>query len=81
MLNSINPSNGELIASYEEMTKEEVKVIISNVNSAYQEWRLTSFSHRTQLMKNVRRNPSRQKGRSGQVHDFGNGKTLFASSS
>ena len=53
MLNSINPSNGELIASYEEMTKEEVKVIISNVNSAYQEWRLTSFSHRTQLMKNV----------------------------
>ena len=53
MLNSINPSNSELIASYEEMTKEEVKVIISNVNSAYQEWRLTSFSHRTQLMKNV----------------------------
>ena len=53
MLNSINPSNGELIASYEEMTKEEVKVIISDVNSAYQEWRLTSFSHRTQLMKNV----------------------------
>ncbi len=53
MLNSINPSNSELIASYEEMTKEEVKVIISDVNSAYQEWRLTSFSHRTQLMKNV----------------------------
>ncbi len=53
MLNSINPSNSELIASYEEMTKEEVKVIISDVNSAYQEWRLTSFSHRTQLMKNA----------------------------
>ncbi len=53
MLNSINPSNSELIASYEEMTKEEVKVIISNVNSAYQEWRLTSFSHRAQLMKNA----------------------------
>ena len=53
MLNSINPSNSELIASYEEMTKEEVKVIISDVNSAYQEWRLTSFSHRAQLMKNA----------------------------
>ena len=53
MLNSINPSNGELIASYEEMTKEEVKVIISDVNSAYQKWRLTSFSHRAQLMKNA----------------------------
>jgi len=53
MLNSINPSNGELIASYEEMTKEEVKIIISDVNSAYQKWRLTSFSHRAQLMKNA----------------------------
>jgi len=53
MLNSINPSNSELIASYEEMTKEEVKVIISDVNSAYQKWRLTSFSHRAQLMKNA----------------------------
>ncbi len=53
MLNSINPSNSELIASYEEMTKEEVKIIISDVNSAYQEWRLTSFSHRAQLMKNA----------------------------
>ena len=53
MLNSINPSNSELIASYEEMTKEEVKIIISDVNSAYQKWRLTSFSHRAQLMKNA----------------------------
>ncbi len=53
MLKSINPSNGELIASYEEMTKGEVKVIISDVNSAYREWRQTSFSHRAQLMNNA----------------------------
>ncbi len=52
-LNSVNPANGQEIASYEEMTKGEVKVIISDVNSAYREWRQTSFYHRSQLMKNA----------------------------
>lgn len=53
MLNSINPVNGQEIASYEEMNLDEVGSIVLDVDSAYQKWRQTSFSHRTQLMKNA----------------------------
>lgn len=53
MLNSINPANGQEIASYEEMNLDEVGSIVLDVDSAYQEWRQTSFSHRAQLMKNA----------------------------
>ena len=51
MLNSINPANGQEIASYKEMTLEEVGAIIANVDSAYHEWRNTSFDHRATLLR------------------------------
>ena len=51
MLNSINPANGQEIASYKEMTLEEVGTIIANVDSAYHEWRNTSFDHRATLLR------------------------------
>ncbi|HIC39302.1 MAG TPA: NAD-dependent succinate-semialdehyde dehydrogenase [Candidatus Marinimicrobia bacterium] len=52
-LNSINPANGQEIASYEEMTLGEVGTIIADVNFAYQDWKQTSFAHRATLLKRV----------------------------
>ena len=74
MLKSINPSNGELIASYEEMTQKEVSAIISDVNSAYQEWRQTSFSHRSKLMKNAAANLQDRKEELGRLMTLEMGK-------
>ncbi len=51
VLKSINPANGQEIASYKEMTLEEVGAIIADVDSAYHEWRNTSFDHRATLLR------------------------------
>lgn len=47
----INPANGEVLKKYEEMTPAQVEQEISSANSAFLEWRKTSFSHRADLMK------------------------------
>jgi succinate-semialdehyde dehydrogenase/glutarate-semialdehyde dehydrogenase len=51
VLKSINPANGQEIASYKEMTLEEIGAIIADVDSAYHEWRNTSFDHRATLLR------------------------------
>ena len=53
MLQSINPANEELIHQYEEMSDAVVSGILDKTNSAYHEWKLTSFNHRSGLMKNA----------------------------
>jgi len=53
MLQSINPANEELIQQYEEMSDAEVSKILEQANSTYYEWKLTSFNHRSGLMKNA----------------------------
>ena len=53
MLQSINPANEELIQEYAEMSDSEVSKILEQTNSAYQEWKGTTFSYRSQLMKNA----------------------------
>lgn len=50
MLTSINPANNKLVKSYGEMTADEINLIISQVNSAFLEWKETSFSVRSHLM-------------------------------
>ncbi len=50
-LRSVNPANGEEIASYDEMSKDEVKDILRSVDSAFNEWRRTSFSFRGDLLQ------------------------------
>ncbi len=50
MLTSINPANNKLVKSYREMTADEINLIISQVNSAYLEWKETSFSVRSSLI-------------------------------
>jgi len=53
MLESINPANEELIHQYNEMSDAVVSGILDKTNSAYHEWKITSFNHRSGLMKNA----------------------------
>jgi len=49
-LKVINPNNNQLVKEYEEMTSEEVKNILQDVEEEFQKWRRTSFDHRKKLM-------------------------------
>lgn len=49
-MNSINPSTGSLIKEYEEHSNETVAQIIDSVDTDWQSWRKTSFTHRKLLM-------------------------------
>jgi len=53
MLQSINPANLQNIKTYLQMSPSEVREIIDLTNSAFEEWRETSFSHRSKLMTNA----------------------------
>jgi succinate-semialdehyde dehydrogenase / glutarate-semialdehyde dehydrogenase len=50
-LHAINPANGETLATYEEMTQQEVRDIVGKVHEAFLAWRLTSFRSRAALMR------------------------------
>lgn len=47
----INPTNGEVVKTYEEMSAEEVDGIINSCHKTFLEWRHTSFDARKKLMK------------------------------
>ncbi|MFH1000298.1 MAG: NAD-dependent succinate-semialdehyde dehydrogenase [Bacteroidota bacterium] len=49
-MKSINPANGKLIHDFKEHSTEEIKSIISDVQKDWQNWKMTSFSHRKSLM-------------------------------
>ena len=49
-LQTINPATGETLATYEEMTSDEVRSIIGKVHEADLGWRLTSFRSRAAVM-------------------------------
>ena len=51
MIKSINPATEEVIKSYKEMELAEIEKIISSADKAFNEWRRSSFSTRSQLMK------------------------------
>lgn len=51
MAKSINPANGELIKSYDEMDFNEASGIINKADKDFQSWKLTSFNDRSRLMK------------------------------
>ncbi len=52
-MQSINPFTGEMLNTYLEYTTPEVNHIIEQVDAAYRKWKLTSFGHRSGLMKNL----------------------------
>ena len=52
-MQSINPCSGEIINNYSEYTSGEVKTILGLVDTAYQQWKMTGFEYRSNLMKNL----------------------------
>ncbi|PWT93005.1 MAG: succinate-semialdehyde dehydrogenase [Acidobacteria bacterium] len=50
-IEALNPATGEKIKSYPEMTILDIDDAIQKANSAFEEWRHTSFAHRAELMK------------------------------
>ena len=55
-LKAINPATGNIIRTYPEMSSQEVEAILTASNIAFQNWRQTSFTERTRLMKQVAKN-------------------------
>jgi len=49
-LQTIDPSSGELLNEYQEMSDSEVDTVIESVDTCYQQWRNTSFEDRSVLM-------------------------------
>ena len=52
-MKSINPFTCEVINDYTEYSSEEVKSIIRQVDTTFHQWKLTSFEHRSALLKNL----------------------------
>ena len=52
-LESLNPVSGERIATYEEMTPDEVEEILVTCHDTFLEWSRTDFQHRARLLKRV----------------------------
>jgi len=53
VLKSINPFNGELLKSYDEMSPEAVEAAIDRADEAFREWRETSFDQRAGILRRV----------------------------
>jgi succinate-semialdehyde dehydrogenase/glutarate-semialdehyde dehydrogenase len=50
-LESINPANGKLLRTYDEMSPSEVDKIVDRAHQAHLEWRHTAFPDRSRLMR------------------------------
>lgn len=50
---SINPYTGETLASYQELTDEQLEAKLAKAYETYQSWRTTSFSERTRLLNSA----------------------------
>lgn len=50
-LQTMNPATGETLATYEEMTPEEVRGVIGRVHEAQLQWRRTGFRSRAALTR------------------------------
>jgi succinate-semialdehyde dehydrogenase/glutarate-semialdehyde dehydrogenase len=53
MIQSINPSNNNLIATYQEFDKSKIQSIIENANAQFLQWSNTTFSQRADLLKSA----------------------------
>lgn len=52
-LRSINPTNGELLATYEEHTDVQVEQALASAQRAFTDWKRTTFPHRAALLQRV----------------------------
>ena len=52
-LQAINPATGETIATYDEMSPEQLELTVGQVHEAFLHWRQTDFSKRATMMNNA----------------------------
>ena len=52
-LETINPATGDLVKSFDEITKKEVDDIINHTHDAFLSWKNVSYSERSKLMMNA----------------------------
>jgi succinate-semialdehyde dehydrogenase/glutarate-semialdehyde dehydrogenase len=50
-IESINPTSGERIATYREVSREEVTAILAAADRAFHRWRRVDFAERSELMR------------------------------
>ncbi|UCF39924.1 MAG: NAD-dependent succinate-semialdehyde dehydrogenase [Gemmatimonadota bacterium] len=50
-IESINPATGEIIATYDEASLDEVSAILERADRAFHDWRRTGFERRAALMR------------------------------
>lgn len=48
---AVNPASGEQVREYDEHSPDDVKEIVAAANTAYENWRHTSFAVRAELMR------------------------------
>ncbi|MFN3152269.1 NAD-dependent succinate-semialdehyde dehydrogenase [Bremerella sp.] len=53
VLKSINPYNGEVLKTFDEMTPAEVDSAIAKADEAFRQWRETTFQHRAGILRRV----------------------------
>ncbi|WP_337864495.1 NAD-dependent succinate-semialdehyde dehydrogenase [Ignavibacterium sp.] len=51
MIQSINPANNQLIKTYQEISDNDLSLILKNMQSAFENWKTCSFNYRASLMK------------------------------
>src|SRR4030042_1210826 len=75
-LQTINPATGDLVKTYDEMTKNEVGAIVEKVNDAFLSWRKTSFAERKKLMLNASKVLRRKKDKYAETMTLEMGKPI-----
>ena len=73
-LQSVNPANGKEIATYDELTPKEVEDILESVDAAFNEWKHTSFSSRSELLRKAGNNLRENKDEYGKLMSLEMGK-------
>lgn len=75
-IQTINPATGQIIKTFQEISKEEITSCIENAHRTYHEWKLTSYKYRKELMLNTANILRNRKEKYGEILTLEMGKTL-----
>jgi len=76
---SVNPATAETIEEFDELSEDQVKYCIAKANEAFQEWKKTSFSERSSLMKKASAVLEKNKEKYGKIMTQEMGKPITQS--
>lgn len=75
-MKSVNPFDGSVIRAYKMMTKDEMTEVVDQCHDTFQEWKNTSFDHRSRLMKRAAGLLRQRSGKYGRLITEEMGKTV-----